>query len=322
MLLFKLLLYINNSFSLNLKTGVTSASWYTPVINKTYNEMAEHYGTAVIPARIKTPKDKPNAEGAVGVISTWITAALRSDQFFSFHELNQAIKGKLKEYNDKPFQKKEGCRTSVFLGEEKAFLILLPATPYELATWKVATVLYNYCISVDKMHYSVPYEYIKQKVDVRVTRNVIEVFFKGCRICSHPRLHGYPGQYSIVDAHMPESHQKYGEWNGKRFIQWAESIGPETTEVVKGILSSYKLEQQGYKSCMALLKLGDKYSVSRLEAACKKSRSYSQKPNFQSIKTILQTGHDKVENGNKAEPPTSSSHGFTRGAEYYGRKDR
>lgn len=305
----------------NLKTGVTRVSWYTPVINKTYNEMAEYYGTAVIPARVKSPKDKPNAEGAVGIISTWITAALRNDQFFSFHELNQSIKVKLKEYNDKPFQKKEGCRTSVFLGEEKAFLIPLPATPYELATWKVATVLYNYCISIDKMHYSVPYEYIKQKVDIRITRHIIEVFFKGCRICSHPRLYGYPGQYSMIDAHMPESHQKYGEWNGKRFIQWAATIGSDTTTVVKSILSSYKVEQQGYRSCMALLKLGDKYSINRLEAACKKSLVYSQKPRYQSVKTILQTGHDKVEEVKKNQT-TSSSFGFTRGAEYYGRKDK
>lgn len=304
----------------NLKTGVERTSWYTPVINKTYHEMAEHYGTAVIPARVRAPKDKPNAEGTVGIISTWIVAALRNQQFFSIRELNLEVRRKLEEYNNKPFQKKEGCRTSVFLGEEKSMLIPLPAAPYELATWKVATVQYNYCISVDKMHYSVPYEYIKHKVDVRITHKIIEVFFNNNRIASHPRLHGNPGQYSIMEEHMPEDHKKYGEWNGERFIKWADNIGPNTVTIIKGILSSHKLEQQSYKSCMALLKLGDKYSVIRLEAACKKALTYSQKPGFQNIKTLLATGYDKVAEKDTIPTKTSSAHGFTRGADYYGRK--
>jgi transposase len=305
----------------NLKTGVDKANWYNPVINKTYHEMAEHYGTAVIPARVKAPKDKPNAEGAVGVISTWIIATLRDQQFFSLVELNQSIRIKLEEYNNKPFQKKEGCRRSVFLAEEKPMLLPLPATLYELATWKVATVQYNYCISAEKMHYSVPYEYIKHKVDVRITHNVIEVFFNSHRICSHPRLYGHPGQYSILEQHMPEDHKKYGEWNGDRFISLAESIGPNTTITIKTILSSHKVEQQGYRSCMALLKLSDKYSVTRLENACKKALSYTPKPSFQNIKTLLATGHDKIETeGTDNSANNSSAYGFTRDAGYYGRK--
>lgn len=147
-------------------------------------------GMVIIPARVRKPKDKPNAEGTAGIVSTWILAALRHQQFLSLPELNGAILEKLDEFNRKPFQKKPGNRLSVFFEEEKNFLQLLPRQPYELAQWKVATVQYNYHISVDKMFYSVPYEYIKQKVDVRLTRNVIEVLFDGNRICSHPRLHG------------------------------------------------------------------------------------------------------------------------------------
>lgn len=162
----------------NLKTGVERVSWYTPIINKTYHEMAEHYDTAVIPARVRKPKDKPNAEGTVGIISTWIIAALRNQKFFSLSELNNAIREKLNSFNKKPFQKKEGSRYSIFLEEEKPMLMPLPTTPYELAIWKKATVQFNYHISVDKMHYSVPYEYIKHEVDVRVTCNVIEVFLQ------------------------------------------------------------------------------------------------------------------------------------------------
>lgn len=304
----------------NLKTGVEKSSWYNPTINKTYHEMAEHYGTAVIPARVRKPKDKPNAEGTVGILSTWIIAALRNQKFFSLAELNKAIWEKLQIFNSKPFQKKEGSRLSVFLEEEKPMLLPLPAVPYELATWKIATVQYNYHISVDRMHYSVPYGYIKHKVDVRLTRNVVEVFFNNHRIASHPRLHGRLGQYSTVTEHMPEDHQKYVEWNAERLILWAKSVGPSTAITVKAILSSHKVEQQGYRSCMALLKLADKYSVTRLEAACSKALSYTPRPGYKSIKTILTTGQDKVIT--EMTPPVknnSADHGFTRGADYYGR---
>ena len=304
----------------NLKTGVEKASWSSPIINKVYQEMAEHYGTAVIPARVRKPRDKPNAEGSVKIISTWVIATLRNQRFFSSAELNATIKVKLSAFNSKPFQKKEGSRLSVFLEEEKPMLLPLPAAPYELATWKIATVQFNYHVSVEKMHYSVPYEYIKNKVDVRITRNVIEVFYNNRRICSHPRLHGRPGQYSTVTEHMPEDHKKYIQWNAERFVSWADSVGPHTAITVKAILSSHKVEQQGYRSCMALLKLADKYSVTRLEAACCKALSYTPRPGYLNIKTILTTGQDKV-TVEKAPPTTdsSASHGFTRGAGYYGR---
>ena len=137
----------------NLKTGVEKANWYSPEINKTYQEMAEHYGTAVIPARVRKPRDKPNAEGSVKIISTWIIAALRNQRFFSLAELNEAIREKLKAFNSRPFQKKEGSRLSVFLEEEKPMLLPLPAAPYELATWKIATVQFNYHIKCEASHF-------------------------------------------------------------------------------------------------------------------------------------------------------------------------
>jgi transposase len=177
----------------NLKTGVVGYDWYTPVINKTYHEMAEHYATAVIPARVRKPKDKPRVEGTVGILSTWIIAALRNRQFFSLAELNKAVRIKLSEFNEKPFQKKTGNRFST-LEEEKPFLLPLPAHSFEMAEWRVATVQFNYHIAVDKMNYSVPYEYIKRKVDVRITRNIVEIFYDGNRIASHSKLHGHPGQ--------------------------------------------------------------------------------------------------------------------------------
>jgi len=305
----------------NLKTGVDRVSWHTPTINKTYHEMAEHYGTAVIPARVRKPKDKPNVEGAVGTISTWIIAAIRNQQFFSLRELNTAIHEKLSEFNRKPFQKKPGSRLSVFLEEEKPALMPLPATPYELALWKTATVQFNYHISVEKMHYSVPYEYIKHKVDVRMTRTMIEVFFNNHRIASHIRKYGRVGQYSTIVEHMPEDHKSYTTWNAERFISWATDIGPNTAIVVKAILAAHKIQQQGYKSCMGLLKLADKYSVLRLEEACKKALSYTPQPSYKSVQTILKTGQDKLIKEQDPAPTTkenTATFGFTRGAGYYG----
>ena len=258
----------------NLKTGVDRHGRNEVALNQTYREFAEHYGTAVIPARIRTPKDKAMVEGTVGVISTFILAAIRNEQFLSVAELNTVIRERLETFNHKPFQKRDGSRASAF-EEEKPFLLPLPPRPFELATWKVATVGPNYHISVENMNYSMPYEYIKQKVDVRITKGTVEIFFDGNRICSHPRLYGRANQYSTVGDHMPPNHQQYVQWNGERFIKWASKIEHNTETVVRAILSGFKVEQQGYKACMGLLKLADKYSAERLENACKRALSYT-----------------------------------------------
>ena len=188
----------------NLKTGVQKHGKDEVVLNKSYQELAEHYGTAILPARVRTPKDKAAVEGTVGIISTFILAALRNRQFLSLLELNEAIWDRLETFNHKPFQKREGSRASSF-AEERPFLRPLPPRPFELATWKVATVGPNYHISVERMNYSVPFEYIKQKVEVRLTKATVEVFYGGNRICSHPRLYGRFNQYSTIQEHRCES---------------------------------------------------------------------------------------------------------------------
>ena len=304
----------------NCKTAVVhNGGWKDQQINETYQELAEHYGTAIIPARVRAPKDKPNAEGTVGNISTWITAALRDEQFFSFAELNRAIRDKLELFNQRLFQKKEGSRRSLFLEEEKPLLAPLPSTRFELSDWKTATVQFNYHISVDGMLYSVPYEYIKKKVDVKVTDTTIEIFYNHNRIASHRRLKGRPGQYSTVTEHMPEDHLKYLEWNGDRFRKWAERIGINTYTVVNAILTSKRVEQQTYRSCMGLLKLAEKYSDALLEVACKKALSYTSSPSYKSIKNILVTGSVKPESETTESTTTHKAHGITRGADYYRR---
>lgn len=295
---------------------------YEPVLIKSYEELAQHYNTAIIPARVRTPKDKPNAEGNVGHVSTWITAALRNEQFFSLAELNTAIRKKLKKYNDAPFQKKDGSRQQLFLEDEKPLLMPLPAIRFELSELRTATVQFNYHIAVDKMYYSVPYQYIKDKVDVRMTDTTIEIFKNHRRIASHKRLYGRPGQYSTVTEHMPQDHQKYLEWNGDRFREWAETIGINTYKVVDCILISGRIEQQSYRACMGLLKLAERQTPQKLENACARALKYSNSPSYKSIKNILSA--DKTvqpEFGRPAKTQYSEEqHGITRGAGYYGGK--
>jgi transposase len=305
----------------NLKTGITKHTHKETVINKTYQELAEHYGTAVLPARVRSPKDKASVEGGVGVISTWIIAALRKEQFLSLWELNEAVRVKLAEFNAKPFQKKEGSRASLF-EEERVFLLPLPEHPYELAVWKIATVQFNYHIAVEGGNYSVPYEYIKQKVTVRLTKRLVEVFFEGNRIASHPRLSGRPGQYSTHEEHMPQEHRDYVSWNGERFLSWAGKIGEHTKTVVRLFLSRSQIEQQGYKSCIALLKLSDTHSAKRLEQACQRALTFTCRPSLKSIQIILKSAQDTLTRPESIPRlPETPCRGFTRGKAYYQHKE-
>lgn len=300
----------------NLKTGVVKNTRTETVLNKTYHEMAEHYGTAVIPARVRTPKDKATVEGSVGNISSFILAVIRNQQFFTLRELNAVIRERLHAFNHKPFQKKDGSRATWF-SEEQSYLMPLPLNPFELAVWKIATVAFNYHIAVDEQYYSVPHDYIKRKVDVRLTRNTVEVFIDGTRICSHIRMYGHKGQYSTQETHMPPNHQKYIQWNSGRFRQWAAKIGQNTAAVVESILTGYKVEQQGYRACMALLKMSDTYSPERLEAACGKAFTYTPRPSYKAVQAILKTGQDTIKE-ETAVPTEPDDFSFTRGSDYYG----
>ena len=298
-----------------------------PELNAVYHNLAEHYDVAILPARVRAPRDKNNVEAAVGFVSTWITAALRDEQFFTIEELNKAIHRKLEKLADEPFEKREGSRHEVFLNEEKPYLYQLPATPFEVADWKQATVQYNYHIFVEGMYYSVPYQYIGKKVDVRVTATMIEVYAKSSndqtRIASHKRLYGRKGQYSTVKEHMPENHQHVGDWSGDRFRRWAERIGPETYKVIDGLLTSARVEQQAYRGCMGILKLSEKYSNDGLEKACAKALSYSATPTYRVVCDVIESLYPKKSGtastaGSKSDD-TSNSHGITRGADYYRR---
>lgn len=305
----------------NLKTGVDSVSRGGSVINRTYNEMANYYNTVVIPARVRRPKDKASAEGTVGIISTWILASLRNRSFFSLRELNKAILEKLTEFNNKPFQVKDGNRESIFRLEEQEQLLPLPDVAYELATWAAATVGYNYHVMVDKKYYSVPYEFIHHKVDIRITARVIEVFCNSIRIASHRRLEGSSERYQTNTEHMPKDHQEYQKWDAGHFIDWACTIGASTELVIKSILGSCRIEQQGYRTCMAVLSTSKKYGAQNLESACQRALSYTPNPSYRIIKTILNSDVQRVSIDNEAEAQQNSEYAINRESGYYGRDE-
>jgi len=304
----------------NLKTGVVKNKKHEdPVLNRSYEELADHYNTAILPARVLAPKDKAAVEGSVGALTRRLASKFRNRRFFSLHELNKAIRKELDEFNNKPFQKKEGSRFSVYTEEELPFMKPLPGYRYEYATWKVATVQMNYHISFDKQNYSVPYAYVRKKVDVRSTDNVVEIYYQGTRICSHRRLHGRIGQYATNIDHMPENHQLYSEWDSGRFKRWAESIGPHTREVVDKMFAAYRVEEQAYKGCLSLLKLADKYSSSRLENACAVALMHIPSPRYKNIRLILEAGQDlPKEDSPKEESDSVNKYTHLRGASYYG----
>ena len=237
---------------------------------------------------------------------------MRNEQFFSLAALNKAIRKKLEKYNTNHFTKKDGSRRSIYLEEELPLLRPLPVTPYEVSVWKEPTVQYNYHVSFDNMYYSVPHSFIGKKVNLRATSTTIEIYFNHNRIATHARMYGRKGQYSTVTEHMPKSHQEYLEWNGDRFRKWAAKIGPNTQQVVDGLLTTQRVEQQAYRACMGLLKLSEKYSVPRLEAACQKALGYTATPSYKSVKNILASGVD-VPIPPEEEKPKSNPFALTRG---------
>lgn len=282
--------------------------------------MADYYGMAVIPARVKMPKDKGAAEGSVFSMATTIIGILRNRTFFTFESLNKAIYIEMNKLNNEEFQKREGSRKSVYMNEEKDFMNPLPEHPFELSEWKMATVQLNYHIQVEKMNYSIPYEYVGKRVEVKLTKDTVTVYYKKNQICQHKRLYGHRNQYSTNEAHMPKNHQLF-QWNKERFMNWAATIGPSTVELITLMFSRYKVEEQAYKGCLSILKLSDKYSQARLENACKLALSRLSNPTYKNIKLILESGQDEVKR--ETERMTNkedTTYAFTRGTEYYGGK--
>ncbi|CAM5223335.1 IS21 family transposase ISPpu7 [Ureibacillus acetophenoni] len=307
----------------NLKTGVTKHTSREVVLNPTYKEMANHYNTIVMPARVRSPKDKASVEGSVGVISTWIIAALRNTHCFSIEELNEELRKKLEEFNHRPFTRKEGCRFSAFEEEEKFALSALPDMPYKISEWRTAKVRPDYHISVDSMFYSVPYEYINLQVDVKLSEDMVAVYFNHMWLTSHKRLYGRFGQISTVRDHMPDNHKLFVDQTPEIAIEWAESIGTSTLSVVQYLLDSYQSEKQALQSIFSLKKMEHRYTKYEIELACKMVLSMTRRPTVKGIQTVLKSNKKKdVEQESKQNTEfTDTNYGFTRGASYYGGKE-
>ena len=217
----------------NLKTGVTSNTRYETQLNESYRELAEYYGTAIVPARVRKPQDKGLVEKSVGFSTTWITAALREHKFFSFAEVRNAVAERLEIINTKPFQKRSGCRREAYLSEEKEFMLPLPKHRYEPSVWKQQTVGNDYLISDGLNKYSMPFDLIGEQVQIRLTKDMVEVYFKGSRMTSHKRLEKYSIQPIVKPEHMPANHHEYLNYNADEFKEWAATVGKSTEEVVK-----------------------------------------------------------------------------------------
>ena len=280
----------------NLKSAVHLAHRYEPQLNRTYQEWGEHYGVAILPTRRGKPRDKAKAEQGVLVVERWILARLRDRQFFSLAELNAAIANLLKDLNERPFQKLPGCRRSLFESLDRPAMRPLPARPYAFAEWKTVRVHIDYHVAIDHHYYSIPYQLVKQQLDARTTTNVVELFHKGRRVASHRRSYRR-GAHTTVAQHLPSGHRAYAEWTPQRLVRWAEQSGPATAELIGHILATRVHPQHGFRSCLGIMRLGQRYGQQRLEAACRRALALGAHA-YKSIESILKNGLD-----NKPLPP-------------------
>jgi transposase len=305
----------------NLKSGITVPCRYEPVVNRTFGELAAHYGATVIPARSYRPRDKAKVEVGVQVAQRWILARLRNRAFFSLAELNEAIRELLAQLNSRPMKHLGASRRELFERLDQPALKPLPTSRFELAEWKTCRVNIDYHIEVDHNYYSVPYQLVGEQVEARATVTTVEVFFKSRRIASHARRSGR-GRYTTLPEHMPASHRAHAEWTPSRLISWAEKTGPATGRLVAGILDRYPHPEQGYRSCLGIMRLARRHGEMRVDAACGRAEalgSYS----YQTVKNILGA---RVEGLPFEEPASGTAtlpvHDNIRGAEYYHKEEK
>lgn len=298
----------------NLKSGVTKASRYEPDLNPTYQEVATHYGFAIIPTRVCKPRDKAKVEVGVQVVERWILARLRHFTFFSLHELNPHIRGLLSKLNHRPFRKLPGSRRSLYESLDRPALKPLPTQPYVYAEWKKARVHIDYHIEVEGHYYSVPYQLVKEQVDVRLTAETIEVFHKSRRVTSHRRSK-IKGQHTTIEQHMPKPHQHYAEWTPERLVRWAGKNGAATQKLIETILASRPHPQQGFRPCLGIMSLEKTFGAQRLENACQRALAIGG-TSYRSVHAILKNGLDQQPLPLRSKSPVLY-HPNIRGPKYY-----
>jgi transposase len=300
----------------NLKGAVTKPDYYEPQINETFNDFAAHYGIAVIPARGKHPKDKALVEATVAFVYQRVLAPLRHLSFATLDDLNEAIAEKLEELNDRPMQRLGISRRQRFLKIEASALKPLPATPYRVRRFRQATVQVNYhaYLGEDKHFYSVPWTYRKKRVQVIYDEQNVEINYNHERIAVH-RRDRTPNGYTTRREHMPPHHRFVAEWSPERFLSWARKIGPDAERLIAVVLAKPQVPEQGFRSCLGILKLADRYEPGRLEAACRRANAYAVN-SYRGIRNILEKGLDRQV---KLPPPSTGipAHENIRGSQYY-----
>jgi transposase len=299
----------------NLKSGVTKACRYEPGVNRTYEEMAAHYGVAVIPARPRKPRDKAKVEAGVLVVERWILMALRKRTFFSLGEVNEAVADLLTRLNERPFRKQEGSRQTLFETVDRPALQPLPGERYSYGEWKTARVNIDYHIEFDRHWYSVPYQLTQREVEIRASASTVEIFHRGERVASHPRS-SMPRRFTTTREHRPKAHQRYLDWTPSRVIEWVGKIGPAAMEVATRILAANSHPEQGYRSCLGLIRLTNDYTAERVEAAACRAVA-ANACTYQSVKSILKNNLDGQPVAPPAEPTPPIDHPNVRGPGYF-----
>ena len=302
----------------NWKAGIKDPSYYEPDLNPTYRDWADHYGTVVIPARVRKPRDKAKVEAGVLIVERWILAALRHRTFFSLDELNESIRELLVRLNQRKFRKLETTRARLFETLEKPALKPLPAEPFRFAEWKTVKVNIDYHVEINRHYYSVPYQYVHEELEAHVSEKSIEIIRKGRRIATHVRS-DIAGKHTTLPEHRPKKHQDL-EWTVSRFVEKGRAIGPSTAALVERILQSRRHPELGYRSCLGILRLGNRYTNERLEAACLRAVALNT-CSYRSIRSMLATGFDRQPLQQPDESVVHQEiHANVRGAGYYGKE--
>ena len=299
----------------NLKAGVTKPSRYEPGINRTYQDPATHYGLAVLPTRIKKPRDKAKAEVAVQIVQRFVLARLRNRRFFSLDELNAAIRDCVADLNAKIMRKLGKSRRELFETIDRPALKPLPAEPYRYAEWKRARVAPDYHIEIADHYYSVPSRLIREVVEARITTTTVEIFHRGSRVASHA-FSAVRNRHTTIPEHMPSAHRRHAEWTPARLMQEAEKIGPATLALFEAIMCAKPHPEQGFRSCLGILRLAKDYGVERLDAACRRGNDIGAR-SYGSIASILKHGLDRAYAHEKAPEGAPIQHADIRGQGYY-----
>lgn len=304
----------------NLRSAVTKACAYDPELNRTYKDLSDHYDTLILPARVRKPKDKAKAENAVQQVERWVLAPLRNHKFFSLAELNAAISEQLKLLNGRPLTVVNRSRQELFDEYDKPALKVLPCATFRIPEWRInATVNIDYHVDFEGHYYSVPYGLARKKVDLRVTSRTVECLHQGRRVAMHARAFTR-GQHSTIEEHRPRNHREYGAWPPERIRRWADSIGPQTSEVVEAILSRKRHPEQGYRAALGVIRLAKTYTPERLEKACERALAI-RAPAYRTVHSILKTGFDQepLPEPDLELPPIQ--HDNIRGSRYYSNEE-